>query len=252
MADRCFSRRHFIGSKPDDALALDSFLRYCFDVSHERDAATGKLCRGVFYRSDRRIAAEYGIGRNRSARMIKTLQAMGWLEPVNKGAKRKPSGHFASTLYRVLSHDEWVTKYGTDRCKFTPDIEARMGKHQSSHVEPGQSSHVEPGGASHVEPGQSSHVEPKLEGVLEGKQEKRARDLPEPSLLKPYEPSASDFYRMVANSAIPCPTAKDFYDAVAGKGSPDKPEPQSYVPLAVPALMSAGRSGANLIGWRTA
>jgi hypothetical protein len=120
----CFARRHF--SSP----AVDSFYRYAYDVSHERDEDTGRIIQGWFYRSDRRDAADFGVGKNTITRFVTELVRNGWFREASNPRTRKPGGQFASIVYKVLSHTEWTNTYGSEQCRYTDAVQAERREKQ--------------------------------------------------------------------------------------------------------------------------
>lgn len=108
-------------------MALDSFYRYAYDVSHERDEKTGQVVKGFFYTNPERDSADYGCVSHYTLNLfIKYFVATKWFERVTPKKTRKPDGKFASIAYRVLSHEEFVAKYGPKLCRYKADIHKAM------------------------------------------------------------------------------------------------------------------------------
>jgi len=76
---------------------------------------------GVFYFDGRKIAARFAAtGKDRPYRIARRLVQKGWFV-VTLPCKRLKNGKFSETHYRILSHQEWVSKHGSEYC-FCPDF----------------------------------------------------------------------------------------------------------------------------------
>jgi hypothetical protein len=79
--------------------------------------------RGRLLFDGRKMAARFsGTGKDTFYRLAAQLVKKGWFEVVDdnttKSGKRKRdrSGHYLATVYKVLSHEQWVSRYGSSTC----------------------------------------------------------------------------------------------------------------------------------------
>lgn len=77
--------------------------------------------RNKLYFDGRAMAARFAhCSRSAIYNQRENLLRKGWLEPLNLGPNgkvpRKANGQCSATELCVLTHDQWIEKYGTDRC----------------------------------------------------------------------------------------------------------------------------------------
>ena len=96
---RCFPRRHMLPQ-------VDAFYWYAYRRSKKT---------GVFWRSDRKAAEDFGASKNTTLGWVTFLEREGWFEPLRTGAERLKrnlkTGMYDPIPYRVLTHEEWVAKH---------------------------------------------------------------------------------------------------------------------------------------------
>lgn len=100
----CFARRHMLA-------AVESFHRYALNSSRKS---------GIFYRSDRRDAKDFGVSKTTITKWVRFLEENKWMSRLSTGRRlkrNKTTGMYASIPYRVLDHDTWAADHpGT--CRF--------------------------------------------------------------------------------------------------------------------------------------
>jgi len=71
----------------------------------------------VLYFDGRKLSARFQqFSKSACYRAAEALLLAGWFEPLEKKQKRTQGGTYAARRYKVLSHDEWVTKHGAGKC----------------------------------------------------------------------------------------------------------------------------------------
>ena len=122
MTTRCFAHQH---------MTPDEYGIYCF----ARMVAHGS---GIFFGDGRAIAQAFrGTSKTGIYRKLKSLVRDGWMETLVPSV-RQESGVFSCARYRVVDHDEWVTKYGSGQCVTYPGIEASQPVPPVGQVNDGQ------------------------------------------------------------------------------------------------------------------
>ena len=105
----CFARRH-LNNKGESAL-----YSYMLAAS-QRD--------GEFRSDARRDAWDLDVNKDSITAWTKSLLEKGWII-LTKPSHRNPlTGAFSPAHYRILSHEQWVGKYGSDTCRYIQDYYA--------------------------------------------------------------------------------------------------------------------------------
>src|SRR6185503_16462398 len=98
----------------------------CFAHHHMTPAEYGfwQLCRdlsakkGILYFDGRNMVGRFaGTRRNGQSKdyfygLEKRMIGKGWFEIIERRRRNKASGLWMASMYRVLSHSEWVAKHG--------------------------------------------------------------------------------------------------------------------------------------------
>lgn len=106
----CFAHHHMTPAEY-------GFWQLCRDLSHKT---------GILYFDGRNMVKRFagtrrnGLSKNYFYSLLDRLTQSGWFEPIEE-RKRNRAGLWTASVYRVLSHSEWVSKYGSDTCKSEPD-----------------------------------------------------------------------------------------------------------------------------------
>jgi len=109
---------------------LKKFEKRCYESQHMHPREWGllQLClqitRGgktTLFFDGRKMAARFaGVSKDTIYRSAAKLVSAGWLIPLNGIGKKRANGseHYQATMYRVLSHAEWIkTEIGKGKCK---------------------------------------------------------------------------------------------------------------------------------------
>jgi hypothetical protein len=76
----------------------------------------------LFHLDGRTAAKRFGdTGKNSVYRVIKELEAAGWLARVGGKVRNQQTGKFDHTVFQVLDHDKWCKRYGTKACGPVPE-----------------------------------------------------------------------------------------------------------------------------------
>jgi Fe2+ or Zn2+ uptake regulation protein len=104
ITERCYTSQHLT---PQEHGLLDVCMRL---------TSGGK---NTLYFDGRKMAARFSrISKSSIYRTVGTLVSSGWLKPLNGGGKKRRNGteQYEATQYQVMSHEQWITKHGTEEC----------------------------------------------------------------------------------------------------------------------------------------
>lgn len=93
--------------------AENGFWNVCRAMSHDS---------GLLYFDGRtmvkhfRVKPRNGLSKDYFYSLLKSLIDTGWYEQVEPRRRNPASGFWMAGVYRVLSHDEWIARFGKDQC----------------------------------------------------------------------------------------------------------------------------------------
>jgi hypothetical protein len=107
FAAKCCTRQH---------LTMEEWglLEDCTRLTHG--------AKNLFHLDGRTAAKRFGkTGKNAVYRVVKKLEAEGWLLKVGGRVRNQKTGKFDHTVFEILDHDKWCKRYGTKSCGPVPE-----------------------------------------------------------------------------------------------------------------------------------
>lgn len=100
-ASKCFAQFHM-------SCAEYGLWDQCRALSHKS---------GTLFFDGRKMAARFkGVSYSKIYRLLDSLVLKGWITKFENSQPRRTDGTYTATQYWVLSHDQWVAKYGKHEC----------------------------------------------------------------------------------------------------------------------------------------